>query len=109
MSADPLALDENHASACHERWIKKRNNLPNPEDNCDLPEEWYNEQCGQCRFFVPLRGVDALSSDWGLCSNPLSDFDRFAMFEHDGCSHYLGADAWISEYFSVCPENVAEE
>ena len=61
-------------------------------------ERWANEQCGQCRYYVLLMG--SLHSDWGACSNPASAFDGRVMFEHDGCSVYEGADAWVSEYFA---------
>jgi len=44
-------------------------------------------------------------SDWGVCSNQASPFDGNVKFEHDGCRHYLGANAWVSEYFLPCPEN----
>lgn len=49
-------------------------------------EEWYLEQCGGCRHWVPLGG--ALGEDWGACSNPASPFDGRVMFEHDGCEWF---------------------
>src|SRR5579859_3335495 len=51
------------------------------------------EQCGGCRYYLRLRG--RLSSDWGVCSNHLSDWDGLALFEHDGCEHFEhAADGW---------------
>jgi hypothetical protein len=73
-----------------------RNNLPDDED-VELPDEWYNEQCGQCVYYVPLTGE--LASDWGACTNAASRFDKLAMFEHDGGERYDGADAWVDQYF----------
>jgi len=93
---DPLALNEEHLDATHERWIKLLNRrftavgeeYPDSED----------DQCGLCRFYVPLQGIFA--SDWGVCTNPESQQDRHAMFEHDGCKFYSGASDWVSSYIT---------
>ena len=94
----PLALDVEHARTCHYRWILRRNNLKEGEDYNSLPDEWAQQQCGECLYYVPLRGAGAFSSDWGVCSNAESPFDGRAMFEHDGCSHYEGASSWITDH-----------
>ena len=92
---DPLILDEDHANKTHDRWIKRKNRLwPSREE--DIPDHWYNEQCGQCRFYLLLQG--RLSTDWGVCSNAASPFDGTVLFEHDGCDQYVGANAWVSTY-----------
>jgi hypothetical protein len=94
----PLALSDEHASASHKRWIKNRNNWYPVEEGEDRPDEWYHKQCGQCRFYILLKGAGALT-DWGVCSNPESLFDGRVMFEHDGCEEFSGADLWVSDYF----------
>ena len=85
-----LTSDETHARECHERWIEKRNRSTGA---ADCQDEWYAEQCGGCAYYIRLRG--ALESDWGVCSNERSRFDRSVMFEHDGCESFEQAeDAW---------------
>lgn len=60
----------------------------------DDPDRWGVEQCGQCRYWLPLDG--SWGFDWGVCSNPASDFDAQARFEHDGCEHHDLAEKWIT-------------
>jgi len=84
--------DKQHAEASHARWIQQLNRVQYAPGYKD---EWFGEQCGACRYFVPLTG--ALIEDWGACTNPVSKFDRRVMFEHDGCESFEEAnDAWDS-------------
>ncbi len=90
-----LFRDEGHYYECHSRWIEQRNNWhPNMKEE-DTPDEWYDQQCGSCQFFVPLSG--SFKSDYGVCSNAQSPFDRTAMFEHDGCIHFAPSNTWVSD------------
>jgi hypothetical protein len=94
---DPLFVDEEHAAACHERWSRQRSEREAPiDENGEIPDEWYNEQCGQCIYYIPL--VGNLASDWGLCSNSKSSFDGKAVFEHYGCEEYVGANCWVTSF-----------
>ena len=94
---EPLVLDENHATDCHERWIRRKNRRwPDREE--DIPDAWMVEQCGQCRYFIPVEGP--LSTDWGVCSHAKSPFDGRVMFEHDGCDHYTGANEWVTTFLT---------
>ncbi|MCA1594853.1 MAG: DUF3027 domain-containing protein [Chloroflexi bacterium] len=97
-SGEPLVLDGKHAHECHVRWVKgyTRNGPARSEEEED---RWHNEQCGQCRYYVPLEG--ALSSDWGACTNAKSMFDGRVMFEHNGCDQYSGANEWVSSYLRM--------
>ena len=80
------------ASEIHSRWIKERNRVPDESDPA-FNEAWVWEQCGACRFWLPLAG--RLGADWGVCSNQRSPFDRRAMFEHDGCDFFEEApEGW---------------
>ena len=56
----------------------------------DYREEWYWEQCGGCRHWCALLGP--LGADWGVCTNPESQFDSLLRFEHDGCEHFQAAE-----------------
>ncbi|HVF03224.1 MAG TPA: DUF3027 domain-containing protein [Frankiaceae bacterium] len=69
----------------HERWIQHRSRAPD-EAHPGYDESWVWEQCGGCVRWIPLSGP--LGSDWGVCSNKDSPFDRHAMFEHDGCPFF---------------------
>jgi len=92
----PLANDAEHTDKTHNRWATHRNRIiPQTED--ELPDEYYN-QCGECIYYIPLQGM--LSSDWGVCSNSASTFDRQAMWEHDGCDNFTRACKWVSSYLS---------
>jgi Protein of unknown function (DUF3027) len=90
----PLALSEVHAEACHRRWkahrMRTQEMLDHPES---MPDHWSTNQCGKCRFYIPVMGK--LSSDYGVCSNPASPNDRQAMFEHDGCDYFVEATGWV--------------
>jgi len=56
--------------------------------------EWAFEQCGECRWWIPLTG--AWGTDWGACSNPASPFDARVRFEHDGCPAFeLAEGGWV--------------
>jgi hypothetical protein len=78
-----LPMDAEHRQACHDRWMELRNRR---QEEQSYKDEWYAEQCGSCRFFVPLQGL--FSADWGGCSNAKSPFDGRVMFEHDGCEFF---------------------
>lgn len=94
---DPLFLDGEHADSCHDRWLRQQDERVAPMDeNGEITDEWYNDQCGQCIYYIPL--VGALSSDWGLCSNSKSPCDRNAVFEHYGCDEYVGANCWVTSF-----------
>jgi hypothetical protein len=70
-------------TAIRDRWLAGPNrNLNAP----DYPDIWHAQQCLHCRFYVPLSG--SLGADWGACANPISEFDRSVMFEHDGCDRF---------------------
>ncbi|MDP9067885.1 MAG: DUF3027 domain-containing protein [Actinomycetota bacterium] len=53
-------------------------------------DEWYAEQCLNCRFWIALTGV--FHSDYGACTNEASPFDKQVMFEHDGCEAFEPAE-----------------
>lgn len=69
--------------ATHDRWMASRNRRQEADDYLD---EWWDQQCGACQWFMYLTGV--LGDDWGVCSNPRSDFDGRVHFEHDGCAAF---------------------
>jgi hypothetical protein len=75
--------DEAFAAATHERWRKRQHR---PMDGPDYRDAWYAQQCGGCRFWLPLTGV--LGDDYGACSNPASPRDGLVQFEHDGCDAF---------------------
>jgi len=82
----------NLAKETHSRWIKTRNRVSDESDPA-FEEKWVWEQCGICKFWVPLTG--SLGADWGACSNSASPFDRRVMFEHDGCDFFEEArEGW---------------
>lgn len=89
--SDPGSLrdDEAHAAACHQRWLALRHRK---QEERNYKGEWHQQQCGACRFFIPLTGV--LGSDYGGCSNPASPFDKTLMFEHDGCEFFENSGEW---------------
>ncbi|WP_246212253.1 DUF3027 domain-containing protein [Streptomyces abyssomicinicus] len=68
----------------HERWLR---GLNRPTGARDYREEWYDEQCGGCRFWIGLRGQ--LGRDWGACTHAGSRFDGQVRFEHDGCTSFM--------------------
>ena len=76
----------------HRRWVAGVNRSGD-ENDARYDESWAWEQCGACRFWMPLAGT--LGLDWGACANGASPFDRRVMFEHDGCEHFEGdPDGW---------------
>ena len=60
----------------------------------DYEYEWSDQQYGICRYWLPLNASWGL--DWGVCSNPASEFDAQARFEHDGCEHHDKAKKWMA-------------
>ena len=78
-----LANSYEHFRNCHERWMDRRNRIVEAEDYKD---EWFDEQCLFCKYFIPLIGI--FVDDYGACSNPASPFDGIVRFEHDGCSEF---------------------
>jgi len=84
-----LRNDQEYAAACHKRWMERRNRK---QESPRYRDEWWAEQCGRCRYFIPLTGV--LGSDYGACSNPASAFDGTVRFEHDGCVEFADAEEW---------------
>ncbi|MER6961448.1 DUF3027 domain-containing protein [Streptomyces sp. NPDC000618] len=80
----PGELDE-----IHTRWIQNRNRRT---DDPAYQESWYDEQCGGCRFWIPLSGT--LGSDYGACANSSSPFDGTIRFEHDGCEEFEESGRW---------------
>jgi hypothetical protein len=92
MKNDPsLRSDEQHFAECHTRWMERRNRKMEASDY-ELP--WAEEQCGMCRYWIPLEGIFA--TDYGACSNQRSPFDGFVRFEHDGCNVFSSANAWVT-------------
>ncbi|NRQ38597.1 DUF3027 domain-containing protein [Nonomuraea sp. NN258] len=81
--------DQAELSAIHRRWVAERHRRT---EDPDYREEWYYEQCGSCRFWLPLSGE--LGRDYGACANPASPFDGRVRFEHDGCEAFQEAGAW---------------
>lgn len=69
---------------CHKRWAKKRNR---DIDSSKYEEEWYMQQCFNCKYFIPLTGI--FVDDYGACTNEKSNFDKTVMFEHDGCEFHI--------------------
>ncbi|WP_405931797.1 DUF3027 domain-containing protein [Streptomyces sp. NBC_00827] len=75
--------DREHNDACHARWLRAQNRRTHQPGYRD---DWFDEQCGGCRFWVALSGE--LGRDWGVCTHPGSAFDGRARFEHDGCEQF---------------------
>ena len=59
------------------------------QEDSQYRDTWYYEQCGGCRFWIPL--VGSLGSDYGACTAAGSTFDGRVMFEHDGCPAFEAA------------------
>ncbi|MDA0184073.1 DUF3027 domain-containing protein [Solirubrobacter phytolaccae] len=86
-----LKGSKRHQDATHRRWARDLNRAT---DSDGYRDEWYREQCGACRWWIPLTGAWGL--DWGVCSNPNSQFDARARFEHDGCAAFDEArGGWV--------------
>ncbi len=75
--------DQDHNDRCHTRWLASLNRST---AQLDYRDEWYDTQCGGCRFWIALSGE--LGQDYGVCSNPASSFDGRVRFEHDGCESF---------------------
>ena len=71
----------------HERWMERRSRK---QENSDYQDEWYETQCLSCKYYLPLAGEFGV--DYGVCSNPKSEFDAFVRFEHDGCFSHLAIE-----------------
>ncbi|MFJ6705758.1 MULTISPECIES: DUF3027 domain-containing protein [unclassified Streptomyces] len=76
--------DRAHNHACHKRWSQVQNRSTRRSDYRD---DWYDEQCGGCRYWVALSGE--LGRDWGVCTRAASEFDGRVRFEHDGCDLFV--------------------
>jgi len=85
----------------HYRWVEQRNRGgAGPE----YPEQWAYEQCGGCHYWLPIAGP--LGTDWGVCANFRSPFDRHATFEHDGCEFFLADPAgWRTPERAPLPDD----
>ncbi|GGY33616.1 hypothetical protein GCM10010299_45130 [Streptomyces tanashiensis] len=71
----------------HRRWLQL---LHRSTGNPSYRDEWFDEQCGGCRFWIALSGD--LGLDWGACTHAGSPFDGRVRFEHDGCEHFSVRD-----------------
>ncbi|MEV7376465.1 DUF3027 domain-containing protein [Streptomyces sp. NPDC090301] len=71
----------------HRRWLQLLNRSTGSPSYRD---EWFDEQCGGCRFWIPLSGD--LGLDWGACTHADSRFDGRVRFEHDGCEYFSVRD-----------------
>ena len=90
MAGNNVTNDMQHASETHKRWLDQRNRK---QEAVDYRDEWWAEQCGRCRFWVPVSG--ALGHDYGACTNRFSPFDGRVRFEHDGCESFEEAiEGW---------------
>ncbi|MBO0728550.1 MAG: DUF3027 domain-containing protein [Acidimicrobiaceae bacterium] len=90
MSGPSFKNDMRHAAETHHRWMPRRNRR---QEAPDYQDGWWVEQCGACRFWIPISG--ALGHDYGACSNAASRFDSTVRFEHDGCESFQQSnDGW---------------
>ena len=90
-----LGDSELHRRETHARWIDKHNRSSH---NPEYKSEWGVQQCGGCRYYVPLSGV--FVGDWGSCTNAFSNFDKQVMYEHDGCEAFAPAsDGWYAGHY----------
>ena len=81
-------MDPKLQQRIHERWAQSVN-LPTGGDS--YRDEWYYEQCADCRHWYALAGP--LGEDWGACANASSEFDSRVRFEHDRCDAFEPRDA----------------
>jgi Protein of unknown function (DUF3027) len=79
----PRPNDEAFQRDIHERWVERQHR---PMSDPEYRDEWCAEQCGGCRFWIPLSGV--LGDDYGACANAASPRDGRVQFEHDGCESF---------------------
>ncbi|MBB5802053.1 hypothetical protein F4560_001821 [Saccharothrix ecbatanensis] len=87
---DHVTRNETEMDSIHERWLGDRNR---GRGGHEYEESWAGEQCGGCRFWVPLAG--RVGHDYGVCANALSPFDGRVRFEHDGCDVFADAGRWL--------------
>lgn len=90
----PLLYNEVHWKKTADRWTIQFNRPPYLGED-DRPDE-YDNQCGICRYYVPLQGL--FSADFGACTNEQSACDGRVMFEHDGCEHHVWANEWVTGF-----------
>jgi len=90
-SLDHITSAESEMDSTYERWALRRNRKTEAPDYKD---SWAYEQCGECRFWIPLAGKTGL--DYGVCTNYRSPRDGRAQFEHDGCDEFVNAGMWIT-------------
>ncbi|MER7909799.1 DUF3027 domain-containing protein [Streptomyces sp. NPDC096068] len=69
--------------AIHARWLRLLNRSTG---DLGYRDDWFDEQCGGCRFWIALSGE--LGLDWGVCTRDGSPFDGQVRFEHDGCESF---------------------
>jgi hypothetical protein len=62
------------------------------QEDANYLDEWRAQQCGRCRFWLPLTGT--WGTDFGACTNRQSPRDGSIAFEHDGCDRFEDAGAW---------------
>ncbi len=85
MASGGQRADSRHGDdEVHERWLRLRNRSTGDPGYRD---EWFDEQCGGCRFWIALSGEPGL--DWGVCAHADSAFDGQVRFEHDGCERFF--------------------
>jgi len=88
--------DREHNDACRGRWLPVRNTATDRTGR-GIGNDWYDAQCGGCRFWVALSGE--LGRDWGVCTRPGSVFDGRVRFEHDGCELFASGRTGPSAEF----------
>ena len=88
---DHFANVEAEVDSAHDRWLGNRNRRT---DDPAYPDSWAFEQCGGCRFWIPLAGK--LGHDWGACANERSPLDGQVRFEHDGCEQFVASGQWAT-------------
>jgi hypothetical protein len=94
---DHLNFNDAERNDVHDRWARKVNRIAEGQPYEDA---WYDQQCGACRFWLPLAGP--MGADWGACANAQSPFDATTRFEHDGCDQFTGSGFWaIPEDFGA--------
>lgn len=102
----PLATDEQHAHQTHRRWAATRLSARYGQEKEGIPD-----QCGACRFYVPLRG--RLGFDWGACTSPESPHGGTLMFEHDGCDQFAVDDGPVHaehvRWLEIARDSLADE
>jgi hypothetical protein len=84
-----LRLGPAHRRSTHDRWMALRSRK---QESAEYRDGWWAEQCGRCRFWVPLS--DSWGLDYGACTNAASALDARVVFEHDGCEFFEDAGEW---------------